>query len=802
MVFTTLVIIAILSFFICWCNLFGIASFVANSSVCVCLDNTFTNLSTEAIENLSSIMIPQLAALLAICITVFVFLFTELNTRAQDHPGERLICNDLQKDFALRVERLSVESILLITLNYCSEHIYGICVNGICLGHFLYALLTVESFWGSICMIWYCVDVAQYQRHLKWRAWDLTKRRYEALRDNYGAHFPNCPERSAVSHFWSEYNMTSQLVCTIAGEQSESTEMNEKVIGRFEELVLIGNRSTKGSLCQALINLYNYQLALSVYEGYVFSDNYADNKKARRYSLKVVSYLLRLLNKVLDFWNRKFRNRPTVQDDRIPGKVAGENEPSAAQIAQGLWRQIVQGNETFQPMRSQRLYNMAFTGLNFNDAQLQNVRMESCRIVGATFDNANLQNALFCDCDLRSASFKNVDCTNITLESSNLSDIVIADAVPDTDADADTPIQGSAILTPLENTMLTNMSFDGCTMERASFEPANHNDSNHNDSIDLSDSNFSNVDLQDARIKKAKIDRCIFKSAWLSGTKLKSCAGESVDFTGALFIGSSKDSRLFSCTFNRSNMSGCTFSNAQIDKCKFPFLNAVNAVFENVRLQHTDFMNAAFTNASFLYSKMKDISMENTDLTHMHIIDSEINDCKFEGSAGHTFQILNGLMDDATFLSAHLTSPEFSRTIFMNCNFDESSLSGALFHRVGLYDTRFVQTLLLNADFADATLEEVKATDAFFSHSVFDRAKLTNVTMTGTSLSDAMFRHAHLCNCTFDNCIWDDASFNNAELENCCFTTSLGPAHEAVCKALLEARSLKNVTVNGEIIER
>lgn len=753
------------------------------------LNDTFVNLGSDDISELSGIMIPQLAALLAICVTVFVFLFTELNTRAQDHPGERLICNELQKDFALRVELLSIESILLITLAYCSERIYEFCIGDICIGHFLYALLVLESFWASICMIWYCVDVAQYQRHLKWRAWDLTKRRFNVLRDGYKDRFSNSPTCGVVSNFWSEYGMTSQLVCTIAGEQSEHAEMNHRVITRFEEVIYAGGGQTKSDLGRALDNLYDYQLALSVYEGYVFSDEYASDENARRYSPPPLSRLLSFLNMVLDFWNRKFRNRPTVHDDRIPGIASEDGEMTAAQIAQGLWGQIVQGNDSSYPMRSQRLHNMAFTGLNFNNAHLQNARMESCRFVGATFDHSNLRDAFFYDCDLRGASFKDVDCTNMAFESSNFSDVVITNNIEYHHEN------GQPILIPSDGRMLSNISFDSCTMERALFEP---NDPGVE--IVLSDSNFSNVNLQDGKIRHAKLDRCIFKNAWLSGAKFEGCCGESVDYSHALFIGSKEDSRLASCRLERCNMSSCTFSNARIDASEFPFLNAINTVFENVRLQHTSFVNAAFTNASFLYASLEDVSMEDTDLTHMHVIDSEIINCKFEGSAGDAFQILNGIVRDVTFLLAHLTSAEFSRTMFSDCNFNGSSLAGALFHRATLANTSFKETLLLDADFADATLEEVQADHAFFSSSIFDRAKLWLVNMTETDLTNVMFRHTTLVDCTFSSCTWSNTSFNNASLTRCRFSTSSRNDHDDLCRALSRASSLTNVTVDGETV--
>lgn len=788
MVVILLIIISVFLVLLCLTNPCSCASTIAHLALVECIDKSFLTFSDEAIESLNGIMIPQLAALLAICITVFVFLFTELNARAQDHPGERVICNELQKDFALRVERLSVESILLITLDYLANVVYGFTVNHIWLGHLLYALLVLASFWASICMIWYCVDVAQYQRHLNWRAWGLTKHRYNKLKQSYADTANGAPEYPEdVSNFWSEYLMVSQLVCTIAGEPQDQVEMSNRVIDRFIEVLSTGESLSQSGLSDALSDLYSYQLALKVLESYTNSDENSEHFGGA-YSMPPVECFLKLLNNGFDKWNEAFHGRPAIDPNKIPGMTNKEG-PLAARIARGLWRQIVQGDGCMYPMRSQRLYNMAFTGLNFAKGQLESVRMHSCRLVRSKFDRAELHGALFDDCDLRDSSFIDVGCSDLVFLNSNLDGITI------TDSSKQKANKSTATLVPRYGCSLVGLSFDGCSMVQASIST-----SEDEGTIDVSESVFSNADLLNATFCNAKLDRCTFKGTWLSGTTFNTCTGESVDFAGAQFIGATRNASLRNCEFKRSNLFGCVFSNAEIIGCDFPYLNAINTVYENVLLNDTSFVDASLNNASFLYVKMNNFSLEDTDLTNTRIVDPMIVNCTLLGSAGNGFQILNGIVRDTGFILAHLSAPEFSRTEFSDCRFEKSSLPRALFHRAELRDTKFSETLLPDADFSDTTLNDVVMNHVVATNALFDRVNFREVVIESSDFSHAMFRHATIENSRFNKCEWKSVSFASASLCNCNFATSSASERTAIRAALGQAHSLYNVMVDGEIV--
>lgn len=97
--------------------------------------------------------------------------------------------------------------------------------------------------------------------------------------------------------------------------------------------------------------------------------------------------------------------------------------------------------------------------------------------------------------------------------------------------------------------------------------------------IDLSETDFSNSNLEGAEFINVDLTSSSFADAHLTEVKFDGCDLTSVDFTRANAI---------ECSFNESVLNGTDFSYSKIDYCNFSDADMAGAIFQGADLTNSD----------------------------------------------------------------------------------------------------------------------------------------------------------------------------------------------------------------------
>ena len=107
-------------------------------------------------------------------------------------------------------------------------------------------------------------------------------------------------------------------------------------------------------------------------------------------------------------------------------------------------------------------------------------------------------------------------------------------------------------------------------------------------SVDLSESDFSGVNLEGAVFDNVDLTSSTFSDAHLTDVKFDGCDLTSVDFTRA---------NLVECSFSESVLNGTDFSYARVDYGNFSDADLAGAVFQGADLTNSDFSMSENLNA-------------------------------------------------------------------------------------------------------------------------------------------------------------------------------------------------------------
>ena len=106
---------------------------------------------------------------------------------------------------------------------------------------------------------------------------------------------------------------------------------------------------------------------------------------------------------------------------------------------------------------------------------------------------------------------------------------------------------------------------------------------------DLSETDFSNINLEGAEFVNADLTSSSFADAHLAEVKFDGCDLTSVDFTRATLV---------ECSFNESVLNGTDFSYATVNYGNFSDADVAGAIFQGADLSNSDFSAAENLNAS------------------------------------------------------------------------------------------------------------------------------------------------------------------------------------------------------------
>lgn len=97
--------------------------------------------------------------------------------------------------------------------------------------------------------------------------------------------------------------------------------------------------------------------------------------------------------------------------------------------------------------------------------------------------------------------------------------------------------------------------------------------------IDLSETDFSNIELEGAEFFNVDLTSSSFADSHLTEVKFDACDLTSVDFTRANVV---------ECSFSESVLNGTDFSYAKVDYCNFSDADLAGAIFQGADLTNSD----------------------------------------------------------------------------------------------------------------------------------------------------------------------------------------------------------------------
>lgn len=97
--------------------------------------------------------------------------------------------------------------------------------------------------------------------------------------------------------------------------------------------------------------------------------------------------------------------------------------------------------------------------------------------------------------------------------------------------------------------------------------------------VDLSETDFSNSNLEGAEFDNVDLTSSSFADSHLTEVKFEGCDLTSVDFTRANII---------ECSFSESVLNGTDFSYSKVDYCNFSDADLAGAIFQGADLTNSD----------------------------------------------------------------------------------------------------------------------------------------------------------------------------------------------------------------------
>jgi uncharacterized protein YjbI with pentapeptide repeats len=253
----------------------------------------------------------------------------------------------------------------------------------------------------------------------------------------------------------------------------------------------------------------------------------------------------------------------------------------------------------------------------------------------------------------------------------------------------------------VETTGISNATFRNATkLEKVTFG-------------DLTDIDFSNIDLSFCYFKSAILTRVTFgnhTSLVFEGATLNQCKFNGM-LSGSLFAGAT----LNECVFNK-DLQDFDFSNATLNNCKFHNLSNVN--FTRANLNECVF-NGMLSGSSFEGATLNECVF-NKDLQYLDFSNATLNNCKFHNLSNVNFTRANLREIDLTSLTlihinmrkANLINAKLESSTLTKVNFVEADLIGANFQKSECNDVDFSYADLTHSDFNKATNSRSIFTDS------------------------------------------------------------------------------------------
>ena len=238
-------------------------------------------------------------------------------------------------------------------------------------------------------------------------------------------------------------------------------------------------------------------------------------------------------------------------------------------------------NLSYADLRGIKLSEAELSNANFSNAILTSCDLSNMDLNEVNFSNANLSKSKFCNSNLRNANLQNADLSEADLSNANLEDANLEDAILKDAIFKMTRVGGAVFKNAagLPEWTVQGITATGSYSKRK-INMAIRNGYKNLRYADLSDANFTKIDLsyadlREANLNNARLCKSDLRYADLSGAVLKNADLSYSDLQSAI-------------------IKGTDFSNANM-----AYANVSNIIFSESNIQYADFKNANLLNTIF-----------------------------------------------------------------------------------------------------------------------------------------------------------------------------------------------------------
>lgn len=352
-------------------------------------------------------------------------------------------------------------------------------------------------------------------------------------------------------------------------------------------------------------------------------------------SLKNLSQTLRNQGIVVDeiegyvndavFCNRLFEGERNIKElYRFSAHLQDPALPIASEKVQPLRQEIQAAYSRGQHFRETDLTGADLSGLDLHGADFEKAFLESVDFSGANLTGCNFKNAVLAHSILKSAKL-----TAANLEEANIGGAQLSGA------DFSSSNLTKAILGKAD---LTGANFRGAQLQGA----------------DCSGAIFKDADFSEAHAEQLNFLECNLQGIKLSGAKMGKCIFLKADVTGVDFSGTS----LQSSTFLEVKGKGAKFRGADLSRACF--------------VQQCNFESADFTGACLVRANLRGSILSGCDFTQAQLDSADLSECDLRNA-----KFYRATAHEARFVKANLADAMMSSINAINAIFQRSDIRGA-----------------------------------------------------------------------------------------------------------------------------
>lgn len=323
--------------------------------------------------------------------------------------------------------------------------------------------------------------------------------------------------------------------------------------------------------------------------------------------------------------------------------------------------------------------------INASASHLFKASLTSLKIPHSNLNNAYLSSADCSQVDFSSSLMKNVKADNTIFTKAILNNI-------------------NASNSSFANSILNSMQAQSAILTDCDFSAANLQKADLTDATINSKTNFTNANLEEAKLINLIFGKRNFSSNRLIKT----------DFSHSFVSGS---------TFDKCDMNNSILSYANFSKCKMIGVNLENANLTHTTFDHANLASASLKNVNAAFTNFTNAILNDSDFTGAIFNNTIFNKAKliyanFTNCDLSCTQATNACFYKATLVKTKLINADFSDTDFGYCNFSYSDLTKTNFTDCDLTHANLSNTILSNTDLSKCSLYGADLTDAVFFKSI------------------------------------------------------------------------------------